>query len=611
LTNVAYSPGGTLTIGWDDTNRVTSRSFDAGTPELRLEYTRNDRDAVTEVRRYSDAAGTTLIGKTTLGYDDGGRVTSIHHKEADGDTIDHLQYEYDAGDRVLEETSTLGPTRNYGYDDTDQLTSDGTDSWTFDANGNRTLSGYETGDANQALSDGTWDYEYDDEGNQVQRTNISTNEIWINAFDHNNRLTKVEHKDSSTDPVDYRVEMKYDVFGNWIQKSVDADGDGSGTAVVTKFAFDPTGNAWADLNSSGAITTRRFYEDAVDALFARMAESSGAEAWYLTDRLGSVRDILDASGTLIDHIDYESFGKVSNETSPSNGDRFKFTAREQDSDIPDLQYNRNRWYQFDVGLFLSQDPIGFAAGDGNLYRYVGNNPANLTDPSGLDPDPLDIIGFGQQYRSSAPAGNMLGIRLGDTFSQNGYGRFDSGGDWRVTMGHAMQMDIRFRREYGQIPADGVPPSQHWNAWAEFYSQQHMLARQAQMDAAGRPADDTEWDQIAEIGTQIYIQRLEGFEMAYMEKMRARWGAAADAFQFAIGFARGFIGAAFHLLTHPWEIVTGRLQMAYEFAQDPIGMAAQMISAARSDPAGFLGQMAFGAMAGRFTARSGMLRRGSS
>lgn len=32
-----------------------------------------------------------------------------------------------------------------------------------------------------------------------------------------------------------------------------------------------------------------------------------------------------------------------------------------------------------------QDPLGFAAGDANLYRYVGNSPTNFTDPSGLSP----------------------------------------------------------------------------------------------------------------------------------------------------------------------------------------------------------------------------------
>jgi uncharacterized protein RhaS with RHS repeats len=40
-------------------------------------------------------------------------------------------------------------------------------------------------------------------------------------------------------------------------------------------------------------------------------------------------------------------------------------------------------YDPTVGRWLSQDPIGFKAGDPNLYRYVGNGPTNATDPSGL------------------------------------------------------------------------------------------------------------------------------------------------------------------------------------------------------------------------------------
>jgi hypothetical protein len=36
-----------------------------------------------------------------------------------------------------------------------------------------------------------------------------------------------------------------------------------------------------------------------------------------------------------------------------------------------------------VGKWTTLDPIGFAAGDPNLYRYVGNSPTNRVDPSGL------------------------------------------------------------------------------------------------------------------------------------------------------------------------------------------------------------------------------------
>ena len=45
-------------------------------------------------------------------------------------------------------------------------------------------------------------------------------------------------------------------------------------------------------------------------------------------------------------------------------------------------YIRERTYDPSQARWLSQDPIGFAAGDVNLYRYVGNNPVLLMDPSG-------------------------------------------------------------------------------------------------------------------------------------------------------------------------------------------------------------------------------------
>ena len=42
-----------------------------------------------------------------------------------------------------------------------------------------------------------------------------------------------------------------------------------------------------------------------------------------------------------------------------------------------------RYYDPIDGVFISKDPIGYAGGDVNLYRYTGNNPINYTDPSGL------------------------------------------------------------------------------------------------------------------------------------------------------------------------------------------------------------------------------------
>ena len=93
-------------------------------------------------------------------------------------------------------------------------------------------------------------------------------------------------------------------------------------------------------------------------------------------------NLTDNSGNVQDTIAYDAFGNVTTESNPSFGDRFKYTGRELDSETG-FQYNRARYYDAAIGRWTSQDPLGFAAGDANLYRYVGNSPTNATDPSGL------------------------------------------------------------------------------------------------------------------------------------------------------------------------------------------------------------------------------------
>ena len=61
---------------------------------------------------------------------------------------------------------------------------------------------------------------------------------------------------------------------------------------------------------------------------------------------------------------------------------FGYTGREFDEETGQYYY-RARYYDAPVGRFISEDPIGFEAGDANVYRYVLNSPTNFTDPSGL------------------------------------------------------------------------------------------------------------------------------------------------------------------------------------------------------------------------------------
>ena len=119
--------------------------------------------------------------------------------------------------------------------------------------------------------------------------------------------------------------------------------------------------------------------DQVDQIQARIS-TGGAVAWYMTDRLGSIRDITNSSGGVVDHLDYDGFGNTG--STPSGGDRFLFTGRDYDSEIG-LQYNRGRVLRPKRGRWTSQDPFGFLAYDSNLYRYVANQPTHTEDPSGL------------------------------------------------------------------------------------------------------------------------------------------------------------------------------------------------------------------------------------
>jgi RHS repeat-associated protein len=112
--------------------------------------------------------------------------------------------------------------------------------------------------------------------------------------------------------------------------------------------------------------------------------SGGTTSWYLADRLGTIRDIANTSGSLIDHVSYEAFGTILTESSPSDGDRFKFTAREWDAAVQ-LQANRARQLSLSTGRWTSRDPIGFDSGDSNHFRYVFNNSISNLDPLGLLP----------------------------------------------------------------------------------------------------------------------------------------------------------------------------------------------------------------------------------
>jgi len=223
----------------------------------------------------------------------------------------------------------------------------------------------------------------------LTKTELATGEVTEYTWDHRNRLIRVTVKDSAG-AVIRESNYTYDAFDKRIRVSVVRDGDGPEVASERWTVHDGA-NPYADFDGSGTLTERYLYCPApvcvrrtarVDAIMARLA-SEGDIAWYLTDHLGTVRDLADTTGTVIDHIQYDSFGSVLSETNPEAGDRFKFTGRGYGESTA-LYYYRARYYAAPVGRFISEDPIDFGAGDPNLYRYMHNSPAIAADPEGKE-----------------------------------------------------------------------------------------------------------------------------------------------------------------------------------------------------------------------------------
>ena len=113
-------------------------------------------------------------------------------------------YTLDPANCLTEEVHTWASgsstdTTDYTYTDNNQLTgvthsnsSFANESFSYDSNGNRTMTGYTTGTGNELTSDGTYDYTYDANGNMITKTDIATGDELNYTYDFRNRLVEVD-----------------------------------------------------------------------------------------------------------------------------------------------------------------------------------------------------------------------------------------------------------------------------------------------------------------------------------------------------------------------------------------------------------------------------------
>ncbi len=315
--------------------------------------------------------------RTSYVYDVASRVQSVHTLKSDDSTVSKFEYEYDGNGRRTSVLEADGSRVTWTYDRISQVTAEwrtGTNpyrhTFTYDSVGNRTLK-IEDGarttlvyDAcNQLLTSednsGTTTFTYDGNGNQtvIQKpSGDRTTQVW----DYENRLVK------TIQPSGGVTSMAYDADGLrmkleeptgtklfvWDDQNYLAETDAAGT-TETAFTTEPS-------TYGGLISHRK----------------AGASTTYHFDALGSTRALTDESEAVQERYNYTAFGTLLG--SPTLLTPFLWggmVGYYWDAALA-TQYIRARHYQPTIARWISLDPIGFAGGDANLFRYVGNSPTS-------------------------------------------------------------------------------------------------------------------------------------------------------------------------------------------------------------------------------------------
>ncbi len=388
LTGIVDSLGGTQTMVYDAANRETTVQFSGNSQTLSESITYTANSQAQNVNRYSDVAGTTLIGSTSFTYDAADQVTNIHHRNGSAANITNVTYTYDAANNLSTQTRDSATT-TYSYDASGQITGDGTTTYAYDANGNRNNAGFSVTTNNQITTDGTWTYTYDNAGEITQKSLGASSTTWNYTYDERHQMTSAIKHATPGGTVQETDNYTYDVFGDLITEAVTISGVTTTTNTAFRISVPEPGivksvnQAWADLDAGDALLVHYLFDAISQSPFAR--ENSGGVAWLLKDNLGGTIVAVNGSGTVLAAAKYDAFGNVTVTTgSSSDLGVILFAGYRWDAETG-LYSTHWRWYNPATGQWTTVDPIGFAAGDVNLHRVVENDTSRDTDPSGLQP----------------------------------------------------------------------------------------------------------------------------------------------------------------------------------------------------------------------------------
>ncbi|WP_051039833.1 RHS repeat-associated core domain-containing protein [Synechococcus sp. PCC 7336] len=374
------APSGNTSYAYDALNRLVTVT------NPNLGATVYTYDEVSNLVRTDLANGTV----ETRNYDQLNRLTSLQHENAEGDILARYGYTLDAVGNRTAVTELDGRQVNYTYDLTyrllsesivDPVNGDRAIEYTYDPAGNRltrtdSLEGLTqyTYDANNRLlttldeAGSLTQFSYDDNGNLILRENSAQRTAY--SFDFENRLVAADIERGGDRQV---AEFIYDDFGIRVASVVDG--------VETRFLVDSNltyAQVLEEYRPDGTIETAYVYGN------GSIAQLEGEAATYFhVDGLGSTRMLSDETGAIVAEYDYDAFGRAIGQQGVETD--FQFAGEQRDATL-ELDYLRARYYDPDLGRFISRDPFsGFITDpySQHKYQYAHANPVNNTDPSGL------------------------------------------------------------------------------------------------------------------------------------------------------------------------------------------------------------------------------------
>jgi RHS repeat-associated protein len=218
------------------------------------------------------------------------------------------------------------------------------------------------------------------------------------TYDNNGNLTKDENDNRFVwDAWNMMVQVKNS--SNVVIVTMGRDAlhrhvtDTEGTSLKDRF-FGLKWRLFETKAGSNTVTRNVWSPAYVDAMVLRDRDTDNNGT--LDERLYSLQDanwnttgLVNTSGIVVERYTYPPFGVVTfrdasgSATSGSSKDWVCLHQGGEKIAAGDYEF-RNRIYSPTLGRWLSNDPIGFSAGDVNTFRYVGNGPGNGLDPSGLE-----------------------------------------------------------------------------------------------------------------------------------------------------------------------------------------------------------------------------------